>query len=97
MESKIELTTFTNFELSHNELKRLYTSMALHQYQYDRKPDYDEVALRRRLCNEFQRFNLTAIKALEDDPNSLRLSQICNFFQRHYGYMRDIVKQDREM
>ena len=75
-------------------MKRLCTTLALFQYQYERTPDYNEIALRRRLQNDFQRFNLEIIKAHENDPNNLKLSQICNFFQRHYGSLKQIVKQD---
>ena len=95
MEKRIELTTSTNFELSHEETERLYTTLALFQYQYERTPDYNEVALRRRLCNDFQRFNTELIKMCESDPNNLRLSQIYNFFQRHYGSLKKTVKQDK--
>ena len=96
MEQKIELTTSTNFELSQDETKRLYTTLALFQYQYERTPDYNEVALRRRLCNDFQKFNAEMIKVHEADPNNLRISQIRNFFQRHYGIIKQIVKQEEE-
>ena len=96
MESKIELTTSTKFSLSCEEKKRLYTALALLQYKYECIPDYNEVALRRRLRNDFQRFNLEIIKAQEKDPNNLILSQVRNFFQHHYGNVKLVVKQDMQ-
>ena len=94
METKIKLQSATKFKLAQEEKKRLYTALALLQYQFDCTPDYDEVALRRRLCNDFQRFNLEMINAHENDPNNLRLSQVRNFFQYHYGSIKQIVKQE---
>ena len=96
METKIKLQSATKFKLVQEEQKRLYTALALLQYQFDCTPDYDEVALRRRLCNDFQRFNLEMINAHENDPNNLRLSQVRNFFQHHYGSIKQIVKQETQ-
>ncbi len=94
METQIELTTSTKFSLSHEEKKRFYTAMALLQYKYECIPDYNEVALRRRLRNDFQRFNLEIIKVQEKDPNNLILSQVRNFFQHHYGNVKLVVQQE---
>ena len=94
MEQKIKFTTSTKFSLSYEEKKHLYTALALLQYKYDCNPDYNEVTLRRRLRNDFQRFNLEMIKAQEKDPNNLILSQVRNFFQHHYGNIKLVVKQD---
>ncbi len=96
MESRIELATTTNFDLPQQEQKRLYTALALLQYKHDRTPNYNEKALRRRLCHELKRFNTEATKAFENDPNNLRLSQVCNFFQRHYGQLHYIVKHENQ-
>ena len=96
METEIKLTTSTKFNLSHEEKKRFYTALALFQYQYDCIPGYNEVALHRRLCNDFQRFNLEMTKVHENDPNNLRISQMRNFFQHHYGNIKQIVKLETE-
>ena len=94
MEQRIKLTQSTVFDISHEEMKHLYTMLALFQYQYGRNPDYNEITLRRRLRNDFYRFNLEIIKAHENDPNNLRLSQIRNFFECHYGSLKQIVNLD---
>lgn len=94
MEPRIKLTPTTHFDLSHEEAKHLYTSIALAQYPYKRKPDYNEITLRRRLCNDFHRFNTELIKIHENDPNNHRISQLRNFIQHHYGSLKQIVQQD---
>ncbi len=94
VDQRIGLKTSTNFELSSEETKRLYTALALFQYQYERTPDYNEIAIHRRLRNQFQRFNRELIRLHENDPNNLLLSQIRNFFQRHYGAVKNIVNND---
>jgi len=90
---KIELTTSTIFDLSKAESKRLYTALALFQYQFERTPNYNEKAIIRRLHNDFQKFNQELIKISAKDPNNLVVSKIHNFFERHYSYIKHVVKE----
>ncbi len=94
METKIKLQSTSKFRIANEEKMRLYTALALLQYQFDCKPDYNEISLRRRLCNDFQRFNFELSLAHEKDPNNLRLSQVRNFVQHHYGNIKQIVNQE---
>ena len=97
MEKRIKLTTSTSFNLADDELKRFYTIMSLLQYCHQRTPDYKEVAIVKRLKNDFQRYNIEIIKACDSDPNNLILSQIRNFIEHHYGCLKRITKQlDKE-
>lgn len=93
MDSRVQFTTATKFELSEHELKRLYTIMALVQFPYDCDPEYRDANLIRRLRNDFNRFNKEITKVCEADPNNLVLSQIRGFVQRHYGYLKRISKE----
>ena len=97
IDQRIELKTSTTFELSSDEMKRLYTALALFQYQYERTPNYDEATLYKRLCKDFQRFNFELIRLHENDPNNLVLSQIRYFFQCHFGSVKKIVKRSEQL
>ncbi len=90
MEKRVKLNTTTKFEISEEELTHLYTVMALVQYSYECEPDYRQAHLVRRLRNDFNRFNREMAKAHEEDPNNLVLSQVRNFVQRHYGYIKRV-------
>ncbi len=68
--------------------------MALVQYPFECDPEYRDHALIRRLCGDFNRFNSEIAKACDNDPNNLILSQIRASIQRHYGYLRKIIKSD---
>ncbi|MFR9557440.1 MAG: hypothetical protein SNF68_06615 [Rikenellaceae bacterium] len=92
MERRVKFNTTTKFEIAEEELKYLYTLMALIQYPYDCDPKYRDHNLIRRLHNDFNRFNQEMAKACESDPNNLVLSQVRNFVQRHYGYLRRVNK-----
>ncbi|MFI3322956.1 MAG: hypothetical protein R3Y50_10635 [Rikenellaceae bacterium] len=96
MDRRVEFNTVTKFELSKEELTHLYTLMSLVQFPYDCDPTYREDALIRRLCNEFNRFNIEITKACENDPNNLVLSQIRNYIQRHYGFLKRINKEHKQ-
>ena len=93
MEKRIKLTTSTSFKLSDEELQRFYAVMSLLQYHHHRTPDYHEESLIRRMRNEFSRYNAEIRKACESDPNNLVLSQIRNFIEHHYGYLKRMTKQ----
>ncbi len=90
MEKRVKFNTTTKFAIAEEELKRLYTLMALVQFPYDCDPEYREENLIRRLRNDFNRFNQELTKACENDPNNLVLNQIRNFVQRHSGYLRKV-------
>ncbi len=93
MEQRVELKTHTMFRLTDEELKRLYTALALYHYEHQRTPDYKEDCIVRRLRNDFYRFHKEIIKIRASDPNNLVLSQIQNFIQQHYCRLNSIVKE----
>ncbi|MFI3277805.1 MAG: hypothetical protein SNH13_07680 [Rikenellaceae bacterium] len=92
MEKRVKLNTITRFTPTDSELERLYILMGLVQYPYDCNPEYRDEKLIRRLCNEFNRFNIEITKASEKDSNNLILTQIRYFIQRHYGYLKRLAK-----
>ncbi|MFI3302098.1 MAG: hypothetical protein SNH35_05345 [Rikenellaceae bacterium] len=94
MDEKIKLTTRTVYDVSPEEMRRMYTTHALFVYQYKRTPDYQEYALRKRLCNDLHRFNEEMSQVCQKNPNNLRLSQIRNIIQRYYGHLKDMVRRD---
>ncbi|MFR9503395.1 MAG: hypothetical protein SNH73_02940 [Rikenellaceae bacterium] len=96
MEKRVRFNTVTKFQLSDEELKHLYTLMALIHFPYDCDPEYKDYNLVRRLCNDFNRFNMEMTKRCESDPNNLVLSQIRNFIQRHYGYLKRVSRDLQE-
>ncbi len=96
MEKRIKLTTTTSFNLSDEELQRFYTVMSLLQYHHHRTPEYRQESTIRRLRNEFSRYNVEIVKACQRDPNNLALSQIRNFIEHHYGYLKRVTKQIQE-
>lgn len=93
MEKRINLTTSTSFNVSDDEITRFYTAMALMKYHHQRIPNYNETELIRRLRNDFQRFNTEITKLCENEPNNLTLSQIRNFIEHHYGYLKRVNKE----
>ncbi len=93
MERRVKFNTTTKFELAEEELKYLYTLLAIVQFPYDCDPDYKDRKLIRRLHNELKRFNIEMAKVCESAPNNLVLSQIRNFIQRNYGYLKRVNKE----
>ncbi len=96
MERRVKFNTTTKFEIAEEELKYLYTLMALVQFPYDSDPEYRDYNLIRRLRNDFNRFNIEITKTCEKDPNNLILTQIRHFVQRHYGYLKRVSKEANE-
>ncbi|MFI3261942.1 MAG: hypothetical protein R3Y26_03430 [Rikenellaceae bacterium] len=92
MEKRVNLSTRTKFEITDEEKKYLYTLMALTQYSYNCNPEYNENVIIKRLCNDFNRFNIEISRVFEKDPNNLCLSRLRNFIERHYGYLKKISK-----
>ncbi len=90
MNEKVKFNTATKYQITESELKHLYTVMALMQFPYECNPEYKDRNLVRRLRNKFNDFNLEMTKVCENDPNNLILSQVHNFIQRHYGYLRKV-------
>ncbi len=93
MDRRVKFNTTTKFELAEDELKHLYTLMALVQFPYDCDPEYRDYNMIRRLRNDFRRFNTEITKVCEADPNNLVLSQIRNFVQRHCGYLKKVSQK----
>ncbi len=91
MESRVTLTTKTKFEVSKQEMRRFYITMALEQYSYKCEPEYSEAYLLRRLRNDFNRFNRAMIKVCDVADNDLTLYQMRCFAQHHYGALRRLV------
>ena len=90
---KIELTSATVFNLSKDENERLYTALALFEYQYECTPDYKQQVLLRRLRNDFERFNRELIQLSEKEPNNLIISKMRTFFQKHYSCIKKVIKE----
>ncbi|MFR9651870.1 MAG: hypothetical protein SNG35_07605 [Rikenellaceae bacterium] len=90
MERRVKFNTTTKFVIAEEELKYLYTLMALLQYPYESDPEYRDYNLIRRLRNDFKRFNEEITKLNETHPNNLALSQIRLFIQKHYGYLKRV-------
>lgn len=93
MEQKVKLITTTKFQLAEEEIHRLYSALALLQYPYECDPNYCNEHIIRRLRNDFNRFNNEMQTVCENNPNNLVLSQIRNFIQRHYGYLKRVTKE----
>ncbi len=96
METRIQLSTSTQYNLSHEEFLRMYTAMALVQYRHSCTPDYCDAKMIRRLRNDFKRFNSEITKVCEQDPNNLVLSQIRNYIQRHLGFINSVTSSAEE-
>ncbi len=90
MNEKVKFNTATKFKVAESELKHLYTVMALMQFPYECNPEYKDRNLVKRLRNRFNSFNLEMTRVCENDPNNLVLSQVHNFVQRHYGYLKKV-------
>ncbi|MFR9651679.1 MAG: hypothetical protein SNG35_06625 [Rikenellaceae bacterium] len=90
MERRVKFNTTTKFVIAEEELKLLYTIMALLQYPYEIDPEYRDYNLIRRLRNDFKRFNKEITKLGEIYPNNLVISQIRLFIQKHYGYLKRV-------
>ncbi len=97
METKIQLSTSTQYNLTHEEFLRMYTAMALVQYRHSCSPEYQQTKMVRRLRNDFKRFNAEIAKACEQDPNNLILSQIRNYIQRHLGFINSVTLEAEEV
>ncbi|MFI3331609.1 MAG: hypothetical protein R3Y38_07370 [Rikenellaceae bacterium] len=94
MEQRIKLITKTVYDLEPSELRQYYLMMALMLYRHSCKPEYNERKMLLRLRNELKRYNQEMIKLREKDSNNLTLSQIQNFMQKNYGFVRKLVKQN---
>ncbi len=92
---KVRLTTSNTFVLESEEVKRLYTYLALFQYRYLRIPDYKEHLLFESLEKDFKKFYIEMQNQTERDPNNLTLNRILAFFDTHYKHIKKINNECR--
>ncbi len=96
MEQNIKLETTTTFHLPLDELKRLYTYLALAQYSYLRKPNYNEAALLNMLFKDFKKFLVESQSLCEQQPNNYQLNRIHLFFDAHYYRLKQVVEKEMQ-
>lgn len=92
-EIKLETATQISYDLSQEELKKMYISLALSMYDHLRHPNYDERKLLQLLRADFKRFLTDTQLLMEQLPNNPRLHEIFIFFQNHNGYLKQITQE----
>ena len=92
---KIRLITVNSFDLPEEELKKLYTYLALFQYRYLRIPEYNEKALLIKFHREIKKFLVGSKELMEKDQNNHTLHQITTFFDNHHKHLSKIIEKEK--
>lgn len=92
MENKIKLETATTFHLPKDEQTKLYTYLALAQYCYLRKPNYNEGILLKYLYKDIRKFLYETQSLCEQQPNNHTLNRIHTFFDNHHKHLKMIIE-----
>lgn len=83
----------TKFHLPKDEQRRLYLYLALAQYGYLRKPNYDEKKLLKLLNSDVRKMLLEVQQLTQEQPNNHNLNKIRQFFDNHHKHLKDIVRE----
>ena len=90
---KITLETATSYHLSLDELRKMYTLMALSKYNYMRKPNYNEEELLKLLRSDIKELLVESQSLTKQIPNNHSLHKIMLFFDNHNKYLKMIDNQ----
>ncbi len=93
MEQRIKLTTRTIHDISPDEMKRMFTTLSLFLYPYERTAEYKENHMLMRLRNDMERFTHEIREFHKQNPNNLTIGKMCNFMQHQYIYLRNMLKE----
>lgn len=94
MEQKIKLESATTFHLPREEQRIMFTYLALAQYSYMRKPNYNENALLKMLCIDLKKLLLESQRLSEKDPNNHQLNRMRSFFDNHYKQLKKVLDEE---
>lgn len=94
---KLELESETSYQLSKEELKNMYITLALSMYPHLRCPDYDELRLLKVLRADLKRLLTDTELLLEEMPNNPRLREILMFFDNQNKGSRQVLRELEEL
>ena len=89
---EIKLETSTAYHLPLEELKKMYTLMALAKYNYLRHPNYNEDRLLKLFQSDIKKLLAETQTLMEEMPNNHNLHKILSFFDNHCKNLKRITE-----
>ncbi len=96
MEQKIKLQPKINYELTEDDMRRMFLSMTLFQYRFERRENYDEDQLIKLLAKDNREFLLELSKTLEKDSNNHILNKLHAQISKYHTFLKREVKSLEE-
>ncbi len=93
---QVKFTTTSSFELEPSEVKQLYIYLALFQYRYLRKPNYNERLLIEHLEKDIRMYLVEMQKQCEREPNNLALNRTRTFLDVNYRAIKRVAEECKE-